>query len=370
MFLYALLCFHTFGLNNVSAAQNPFDLPTDSTLPDLSQHIEDVWSSGQAGEFAGESNVNIKYMRFPHPDEVGAVVISSGRTESYIKYREMIYILNRTGYSVYIHDHRGQGFSGRIGVTEEQYKADQDYKLDPQMGHVLDFNNYVLDLKNFYTRIIEPSGHENLYLLAHSMGGGIATLYIQEYPDDFIAAALSSPMHEPKMLNLENLVCRRVKNSKNIRDNLKLAPRYVIGKGPHESIPWDEKNAKSLMTHSKQRYESIQALYDKNPEVKLGGPSTHWLANACDASDRMLESTDKIKIPVLVLQIAEDVAVTADGQNTFCQNLLKSGGSGCVSENGGPVVIEGAYHELFIESDQYRIPAITKVLEFFEKSKN
>ena len=67
-------------------------------------------------------------------------------------------------------------------------------------------------------------------------------------------------------------------------------------------------------------------------------------------------------IPVLVLQAEKDTAVTSRGQEEFCKNLKAGGKNQC--EGGIPVIIRGAYHELFIEKDEYRIPALTKILDF------
>src|SRR5579862_7685296 len=40
----------------------------------------------QVGSFIGVDNVPIQYVALRHSNEVGALVISSGRTESYLKY--------------------------------------------------------------------------------------------------------------------------------------------------------------------------------------------------------------------------------------------------------------------------------------------
>ncbi len=342
--------------NYVSAEiDNPYDLVTDSNLNSSWSAIESYWLSGEAGHFTGVNDVDIKHLIFKHSDEIGAVVISSGRTETYLKYKELIYNLGRSGYTVYIHDHRGQGFSGRM-------------TKDLQKGHVWDFNNYVTDLKTFYDLSVAPNKHEKLYLLGHSMGGGIATLYIEKYQSDFRAAVLSSPMHQPETGIPNAVVCAGANLTTSIRDIFIFLfdwePRYAIAQGPYKKKPFTV-NDPYTMTHNQQRYEAIQSLYDKNDEVKIGGITSHWLANACSASEQLLENTASIRTPVLVFQAEEDIAVTVAGQKTFCENLALAGEIRC--EGGQPDVIRGAYHELFIESDEYRIPVLTKTLQFFEK---
>src|ERR1051325_4151869 len=54
-----------------------------------------------------DNKTDVAYRKFlvPTSQERGAIVISSGRTESMLIYRELIGDLTARGYSVYIHDH-------------------------------------------------------------------------------------------------------------------------------------------------------------------------------------------------------------------------------------------------------------------------
>ena len=60
------------------------------------------------GILEGVGKVDIAYAYVLNPQATGSVAISSGRIESLIKYKEIIYDLYENGYSVFIHDHRGQ----------------------------------------------------------------------------------------------------------------------------------------------------------------------------------------------------------------------------------------------------------------------
>lgn len=336
-------------------SSNPYNLSTEEKFEaTYTNEVEPYWKKGKQGEFTGVDGVNIKYMSFIRENEKGAIVISSGRTEGYFKYHELVYDLGKQDYSVYIHDHRGQGDSGRI------------WKPNPQMGHVNKFDDYVEDLKIFVDQVVKQVPHPKLFLLAHSMGGGIATRYIETYPNDFTAAALSSPMHEPgSRLLFVNEGCEAVRSTNWIRENILgiNTPRYVLGKGNYER----EDCGNSDLTHSRVRCEKTAQLYEQFPDAKLGGPSTHWAAEACRASRqlRLRQQVSEIRIPVLVLQAQRDTAVAPQGQREFCENLNSSGHVRCEGET--PQVINGAYHELFVEEDKYRIPALTKILDFFGK---
>src|SRR4051812_44355355 len=76
---------------------------------------------GRLGSFLSSlgNAATIQYMAFTQSVPSTAIVISTGRTESFIKYKELIWDLWQLGYSVFIHDHRGQGLSSRLLADEK-----------------------------------------------------------------------------------------------------------------------------------------------------------------------------------------------------------------------------------------------------------
>ena len=55
--------------------------------------------------------------------------------------------------------------------------------------------------------------------------------------------------------------------------------------------------------------------------------------------------------------------VTASGQDEFCANLNAARPDGCRLQR-----IPGALHELFVERDEHRLPALGAALDFIEGS--
>jgi lysophospholipase len=281
--------------------------------------------------------------------EKGAIIISSGRTESMLIYQELIRDLNSRGYSVYIHDHRGQGLSGRLR------KAD-----DAQKSYVRTFDDYVADLKTFVDTI-EPDKqhrkHKKLFLLAHSMGGAVATLYIETpgYENDFDAAVLVTPMHAPRM------PAWAVSGASVL--HLIWPTSYALGQQGYVSRTFFDTN--SDLTHSRARFERIAAIYaaaasdaarHQEHDPRLGGPTHGWLDAASKAGAKAVADAKNVKIPVLILQASDDTAVSNEEQGDFCR--------GVPNHNCQGYLIEKSFHAVFNEADTYRVPALTTIFSF------
>ena len=216
--------------------------------------IKPHFDTKELNYFSSFDSLKIAYKYFPVKNSKATIVIASGRTEGMVKYPELIYDLNNNGYSVYIYDHRGQGFSGRITT-------------DLRLGYVKDFFDYVKDLKYFVKNIVKHD--KKLFLLAHSMGGQVASLYAQRYTNDFDALVLSSPMHQPKLLSefTTNFLCDSVEYT------LDDTPKYMLGKFYFD---FAENNFFiNVLTHSEVRYSIVNESYALNPETKIGWTSVN-----------------------------------------------------------------------------------------------
>lgn len=304
-----------------------------------SKVIQPFWQQHmQSGEFSGVDGVMIRYAYAVHPRAIGSVAVSSGRIETLIKYKEVVFDLYNNGYSVFIHDHRGQGLSGRMTVN-------------PQQGYVDDFSDFVADFKDFYEQIIAPNSQHTPLMLCHSMGGTIGTLYALKYPNDFAKIALSAPMFgvRPalpdwlgKFLISSNLLVSRCLGSQ---------PRYFMGQGDYQA----ESFANNILTHSESRYQIFIDEYEVHPEVKLGGITPQWLRAAVSAMDSVKQQAGQFAIPMLLMQAGADKIVDNDSQDRVaelvpdCQKL----------------VFAGASHELLMEVDKYRRHCFAAVLEFW-----
>jgi len=329
---------HTaFGFESFNYVNKKYKITQSTELEKIyTTKISPYFQSVKLHYFLGQEGIKIAYKIFKVPNAKANIVISSGRTEGMFKYQELIYDLNRNGYSVYIYDHRGQGFSGRMSD-------------DTQLGQVYNFMYYVEDMKTFFNTLVDKD--RKIFLLGHSMGGAIASLYVEKYIYDFDALVLSSPMNQPDLLSsrLTDMVCNLIKKREENID------RYVFGE-----VSYDE--AKTVfegnqLTHSEIRFDITAKGYENNPETKIGGPSVRWVSEACRWGHNSVLLAENIQIPVLLIQAAQDTIVNLEPQEKFCVTTLGF----CRG-----IKIDGAYHELFVEKDELRNKAMSAMFDFFK----
>ena len=319
-------------------ADNSYNITTIEQLQDekYAQKIEDFYNTGKEGKFEGKANIDIYFKIFKQPKkEKAAILISSGRTEAALKYKELIFDLYNNGYSIYIHDHRGQGLSGRM--TE-----------DPEMGFVDTFQFYVDDMKYFYDNYLKPDKHNKIFLLAHSMGGAIGMTYLEQYPNDFNAAAFSSPM-----LGLKSPTCCVIK----IITGKKIKYAPGTGKYNDNEIPFD----KNKLTGCEIRYQRMNAAFGIDTTARLGGATSLWVKKSCQQFKYLFKNIDKIETPFILLSAENDNIIDVHAHQKFVEKAQKSG------KVCNAFVVANAQHELLIEKDEQRIETVNEILKFYSK---
>ncbi|MFB2856364.1 alpha/beta fold hydrolase [Aeromonas allosaccharophila] len=326
------------------AVTNTYQLTSEADVPSLYQQtLPDFWRQHAVeGEFKGKDGVTIRYAALRQAKVDRAILIVNGRVESYLKYQELAWDLWRQGYSLYLIDHRGQGMSGRM-------------LDDPQKGYVDQFDDYVVDLKQFHDQIIMADQPAKLFLLAHSMGGAISARYLERWPEDIKAAVLSSPMMGINLGGLPKWLAKGLAATLGTVGGWIGEPPYGPGQGPYQ----DDGFADNGLTHSHSRYQAFRQLYEQYPQIKLGGATAHWIYQGITGADAAIAGAGAIKTPLLVLQAGDDKIVDNAAQDRFC-TLAKC-------EGGKPLRIEGAWHELLMETDDKRQPALTAMAEFFAR---
>lgn len=316
--------------------------------------INTFWHQGDFSSFTGVKNTRINYAAFIHHETTPSLsnkclVIASGRSESYLKYKELSFDLFKQGFSVFLIDHRGQGLSERA-------------LNNPHKGYVEDFQYYVDDLAYFIENIVNKHCQSKPYLLAHSMGGAIAARYLQDYPDNIQAAVLSSPMLGFNSGGIPSFIAEPLIRSKaRFNQWIDDTPWYLLGQKDYSHSQFVD----NPLMHSKLRYQQFSQLYKETPAIQLGGVTLKWLTESITALKTIFANVSKITTPTLVIQAGAEKIVNNQAQDDFCQQLHSLHPQSC--PNGKPVVIADAYHELFFESDIYRNQALSAVTAWFKK---
>ena len=289
----------------------------------------------QTGFIQGKAEIDIAYAYVLNENPVGSIVVSSGRIECLVKYKELVFNLYEAGFNVFIHDHRGQGLSGRM-------------LENPHKGYVEDFNDYVEDFKAYYDAIVKPNTNTRPFLVCHSMGSAIGALYVQTYREDFAKVVFSAPMFGIQP-TFPVWVGRLLVG---VHKVLSGSTAYFFGQNDYAPDRFEDNH----LTHSEARYGYFRREYDALPQVCLGGITGHWLGQAITAMNAIRENARYFPVPALLLQAGGDKIVANDAQNTIAKLIPD-----CTFKR-----FEGAHHELLMEEQRIRIPVMEAILDFLK----
>ena len=296
----------------------------------------------------------IRYERFhtDQPDEngksKGEVVLFHGYTEGITKFYECIYYFLKEGYDVSMMEHRGHGRSYKM--IKDRFKV-----LLPSENDMLE------DMHYFVTEIVRGkddagAARKPLYLYGHSMGGGLGARFIEEWPDLFDRAVLSSPMLELNGGNTPKWLTA-------------LIARVVIAAGKGEqlipgAVPFDPENKEgdfeNSCASSRERYAWYQKYQLSHPDYQTS--ATTWITALTfyritkDAA--AAAKLAAVKHPVMIFQADDDSMVSDGGQNRFVSQI--PAGLGSLKR------IPGSRHEIYRSTSDVLEKYWPAVFDFLE----
>ena len=251
------------------------------------------------GDIPSEDGLRIHYYEALHPSEKASIVMVHGFSEFFGKHHETAYRFYQAGYSVFYLDLRGHGLSERT-----------DHYHDSRV-HVKNFSEYVGDLHAFIEKIVKKDSLTHQYFLyAHSMGGAISVLYLEQYPDTFKCAVLSSPMLQMNYGKIPDIGVD-VLNAYS-----KVAPvseEFGPMQKPFTGIPDFEHS--SMLDKDRYEYQFNQRLNHKS--YQTWGGTWGWISAARDATTKLMKNIKKVKTPILLLQAGKDTMVDLHEQTKF-----------------------------------------------------
>ena len=253
------------------------------------------------------------------------MIVNPGRSEPIEKYAEVIGELLSRGFCVLIHDWRGQGLSSP--APRGRFFG----RPDSAAVHLRDLERL---LEVFGDRLARP-----WLALAHSMGAGLTLLALAHGERRFVAAALSAPMILIRTLDHPPARVRRYAALMHAlgRGAISPLPRYAFERETFET---------NILTHDPTRWARNHALLERRPELRPDSPDWSWLAFA-------LKLAVALGRPEAIERVLTPVIVVAAGDDRLCINeaaveLMRR------APEGRYVEIEGAYHEILMETDEVR----------------
>ncbi len=314
----------------------------ESDYPEIMHgKINNFWQKREEGFVLGKGQKNLYWVSVTSANHTKAIVVANGRVESAWKYQELLYHFFQLGYDVYSFDHRGQGLSDRL--TE-----------DRQIGHVDSFSHYVDDMAELVDGF-KLGRYDQKFLIAHSMGGAISTRYLQCYPNHgFDRVALSAPMFG---VNMSPLLKPIAPYWACLVSLISIKPDYLTKNREYRAKPFKL----NPLTSSKVRYKWFRDLYEDMPQLKIGGPSAHWIWQALSGAAACIKNAKKLVIPTLLIQAERDDIVSNQAQLAFIASLS-------ITNKASKLEIsKGSKHEILFENDKIRDEALSMIHRFFEQ---
>ena len=292
------------------------------------------------GTFIGENNIPIHYMTFINNKAKNCLVILPGRTEPALKYAEVVFDLKETNagknLNFYLLDHRGQGLSGRMATPSD-------------LGHVDSFKNYVLDLENFIANQNLHQNCEHKYLLAHSLGAGIAIAYLLKYPDTFERVALSSPMLKIQTHPYPDSVAQAIVDLAIIAG---FGEKFSIGqKGFDPNFIFSD----NQFTTSPERFAMTFAIFKNNPQMQVGGVSNRWILEVMKGTQGLRSNYHELLMPMRVFNAGIESYSEPNEMVKLCSE----------APNCKRIFLPTSKHEVLMDRDINRDMVIAELNNFF-----
>jgi alpha-beta hydrolase superfamily lysophospholipase len=255
------------------------------------------------GTFSGVRGIPIAHREWlPDGEPRGTVVIAHGINEHGGRYTHVAERLVRDGWLVAALDHRGHGLSGGRRAAVER------------------FDDWVTDLDT-YVRGVLADAPRPVFLLGHSLGGLIATIYVLRHQDAVSGLILSSPsvMPPPRM------------SPAAVR-----AGRFLSRWASNLPVV-------ALRLDAVSRDPAVVQAYRDDPLVHLGKMRARTGTEALRAIEEVQRDISQLRLPLLTLQGTVDL-------------LVDPGAARWVDGHAGSAdhtlhIYDGLYHEVFNEPE-------------------
>jgi acylglycerol lipase len=255
------------------------------------------------GTFSGVRGVPIAHREWlPDGDGRGTVVIAHGINEHSGRYAHVAERLVADGWLVAAPDHRGHGLSGGRRAAVER------------------FDDWVSDLDS-YIRDVLVATPRPLFLLGHSLGGLIATVYALRHQPVLDGLILSSPSVIAPPVSAATLRAGR------------FLSRWA------SNLP-----VVALRLDAVSRDPDVVRAYREDPLVHLGRVRARTGAEILRAIDEVHRDVARLRLPLLAIQGTVDRLVDPGAARWVDAHVS--------SPDHTLHIYEGLYHEVFNEPER------------------
>ena len=277
-------------------------------------------------------------------DPVATVLIVHGFTENAYKYAELIWSLLHLRFSVIAYDQRGHGRSWRA-----------DGIPGPSVTHVDRFSDYVSDMKLICDACRPADPSLPFFVFAHSMGGAVSALFLEQYHGVFSAAVLSSPMIAPHTGGVPVSAASALGRLAGLLGKNKNNPFFM------KPYSGPEDFATSCATDP-ERFAWYDEIKASRTDFQNSVPSYQWSYEALHVTKKILAPgcPEKIDCPVLLFSADMDSSVLPGPQKAFIERV----------PNGKAVHVKGSRHEIFRSENDVLFPWWHEVIQFYTNHAN
>ena len=272
----------------------------------------------EEGKLKGVRGSDIYYQSWhPETDSKALLLIVHGLAEHCGRYMNIVNHFIPSGYSVYGLDQLGHG------------------KSEGKRTYVERFEDFTDSLDHYLDIINESEPGKPIFLVGHSMGGLIGTIFVLDHQDDLAGAVISAPT---------------VKISDNIS-------RFTILAGKVFSALFPKLGLMQLDAEGVSRDRTVVQAYINDPLVYRGKMTSRLAAELLKAMQRVPSEAKRITLPIMIVQGAADRLVDPDGARMLYDLIGSS--------DRTIKIYDGLYHEVFNEPEHNQV--LDDVKEWMER---
>lgn len=262
-------------------------------------------AKGFITKFLKKPNGEFIFLRFWKGAKEGPVLILLHDMGSHsLRFEPLAQVFQKLGYNIYAFDFSGFGKS-------------QTFK-----GHIENFNVYVNEVLAMAKLAQMEFPKNTKFIIGEGMGGTAAVHYARYYQETLQGLILLSPavkfrIHIP------------------VERTLKALFNALFNK----YIPYEIPVTKEMLTREFKMQKKLQT-----DELNIKSVTTEFYLELQDAMNKMNRMAAEIRIPVYLLQAAEDLVIDAGSVRAFF-NILDS-------RHKELILLERFYHSLSIDKDK------------------